>query len=203
MYQITKVEGVNRILTALDGTIVSDLTDPQNSTVINVLRAIDIVTDKIQIENQWNFNFDGPRTLLADGDDEISIPTDTIFIRFIAWTNGNYITLTTKEDKVWDRKLGSSAVGGSVQIVGQKKLTYEEVPAVIQNLIIEKAKLEYVGGVTHLSAPRLEIYMASLREAYQAALKWDSDQAGGNMGLTQDFRSKRTGANRRGWWWGW
>lgn len=203
MYQITKVEAVNRIMQAIDGTIVSSLDQPLNDTVIQAVRAIDTATDKIQIENQWNFNMDGPRTLTADVNDEITIPSDYIFIQFRSWTAGSLWNLTVKDHKVWNRKDATSVVGGSVEIFGSRKFTYDNAPSVIQNLIIEKAKLEFVGANTHLSASRIPLYQAALREAYMAAQKWDSEQKFGAMDLAPPLREYlRDQGGRAGWWWG-
>lgn len=203
MLTISKTEAVNRIMQALDGTIVSDLDQPQNDTVLQAIRAIDTVAEKVQIENEWNFNVDGPRTLQANSDGEIIIPSDFIYIKFRSWSGGSVWYLSVKNGKAWNRETGTHQVPGSIEIVGSRKFSYDECPAAIQNYIIEKAKYEFIGLHTHLSAPRIAIYDKELKEAYTAALKWDAQQQFGAMDFSPSIRSafRRTGSNR-GWWWG-
>jgi hypothetical protein len=201
MYQLSKTDAVNRLLQGIDGTIVSDITDPLNDTVIQCLRAIDIAVDKIQMENQWNFNMVGPKSLSADDDDEINIPTDYLYIRFKSWTEGFVGNLTVKGAKAYDRKNDTEAVGGTVEIVGSRKWGYDDLSGPMQNLVIEKAKEEYNGLATHLSAPRIAISEKQYREAYQAAQKWDSEQQGGVMDVGPSLRSHLRGANGA-WWFG-
>lgn len=203
MLTISKVEAVNRILQALDGTIISTLTGPQKDSVLQAIRAIDTSTEKVQLENEWTFNFDGPRRLTVNGDGEIDVPSDYIYIKFRQWTNGSVWNLTVKSGKVWNAKDGTHQITGTVEIEGARKFSYEECPAAIQNYIIEKAKYEFLGLHMNLSAPRMAIYAQEMRDAYNAAAKWDSQQRFGVIGVSPNIRDVfRAGGNSRGWWWG-
>lgn len=203
MFQIDETEAINRLLQGLDGTIISDVDDPENDTVIQIQRALTTAVEKVQIENEWNFNIFGLQTITADDDDEINLPSDCIFIRFHSWTNGSVWNLTAKGTKAWDRKLQTTAVGGTVEISGTKKFEYDDLSGAMQNLVIEKAKEEYNGLAVHLSAPRIVIAANAYRDAYQGALKWDSEQKFGAMDFSPSFRDSILGqyGNNAGWAW--
>lgn len=203
MYTISKTEAVNRIMQAVDGSIISDIDQSQSDTVLQAIRAIDLATDKIQIENEWNFNYDGPRTLTANEGGEMEVPTDYLYIKFQSWSNGSVWHLTVKDGKVWNRRDGTHEIEGTVDIGGSRKFEYDECPGSIQNLIVEKAKYHFLGSGVHMSSPRLALAQADLKEAYMAAQKWDAQQQFGlmdvNPGIREHFRRR---GSTRGWWWG-
>lgn len=202
MFQISQVEAINRMMQALDGTIVSDLSDPQSDSVLQAIRALNTVVDKLQLENQWNFNRVGPITLTANVDGEILLTDTWLYLRFHSWTQGSIWNLTVKDNKVFDTSNQTTIVEGSVEVTGTKKFTYDELSGAMQNYAIEYAKYEFVGANTHLSASRLAVYQNALRKAYMAAQKWDSEQRFGVMDITPGIRDVFRQHQGRGWWWG-
>jgi len=203
MYQIKKEEAVNRILQPLDGIRISNLDPPLPEPVLKALVALDAAVDQLQMDNQWNFHLDGPRILIENSNGEIEIPSDFVSIAFVSWSNGNIWNLTVKGGKVWNRREGTSQIPGQVEVVGTRKFEYDDLPAPMQNYVVEKAKYDFVGIGTHLSAPRLATFAQQLTQAYLAAQKWDSQHGHGVMDHQPPQRRTLRGgygSNRR-WWW--
>lgn len=200
MYQIDKVEAVNRILKPLSGTKVVDLDEAQNDEVLGAIDALNTTVEKVQWENEWNFNSDGPRTLAQNGDGEIEIPLSYAFIKILQWSNGHVSNLTIKGNKIFNLRENTSIVEGTVQIHGTVMFSYDDMAGAIQNYVIEKAKYHYVGNNPHFSASRLQLTAQDMRDAFQAATKFDSEMRFGRM---DNSPSQRQVFRQRGnfdWW---
>ena len=205
MLSISKTEAVSRMMQALDGTIISSLDDPQNDTVVQAIRALDTTVQKVQLENEWNFNFTGPVTAVADNSNEITLPADLVYFKPLTWTNGSIWDLTVKQGQVWDKRNGTTAVGGTLKYIGSRIFTYEQLPASIQNYCTEKAKYEFVSLGAKVNAARIQIYYTNMIEARVAAFKWDAEQQFSAMDFTPSMRQNRWGrpgggGAGRNWW---
>lgn len=201
MYSITKVEAVNRILQGVDGTILANLSDPLNATAIQVVRALDVATDKIQMDNDWNFNSEGPLVLTANNDNRIATPSDWLFLKFLSWTGGSILELSVRSGYIYSSRLGTDAIGGSVTVVGSSRRAYEDLPGPIQNYVIEKAKYEYQALSSHFSGPRAQLASLSMEEAFVAAQKWDAEQRRSAVDYYGNMRDNVRNQSSRGWWW--
>jgi hypothetical protein len=201
MYQIPELEAINRIMSALDGTIVESLSTPGNDTVIQAQRALQIATEKIQMENQWNFNFDGPRQLQANGNGNIIMPPDYLYVNFYDWDSGSVFDLTVRDNMAYDRRNFTNQVAGKVHVGGSVLIQYVDCAAIVQNYIIERTKVEFVGEAMQISAPRIQIYAQQAKDAYIALEKWDAQQKFGTLDIFPNQRdSLRRPGNGGGWW---
>lgn len=199
MKQLTLQQAVNRIAQCIDGSIVSDLEDPQNRTVIQIQEALNTANEKAQTDNRWRFNKAPLRRLTADDDGNITLPTNMVYISFRTASSAQLPYLTVRGNKVYDSLNATYNIGGTVEVEGHDFLEFNELPLAIQSYVIEKAKLEFFGLDTHLSAARVQMYQLTAKEAYQAALRWDSQQDFGNLN-TGNGRDRLNTGNRWGWW---
>lgn len=200
MFQIDKEDAVNKILAPLDGTTISTLEGNLTRNTLKAVAALEDAVTKIQHENLWKFNADGPRTITADDSGEIVLPAQYVYLHVLRWDGGHRSWLTPKGNKLYNRKdltynLGST----SVEISGHIRYTYEELPSVMQQLAIERGKLQAVGMDTHLSQARATLFGNELKEAYTAALKWDSEQDFGDIGIRPSIRDKVQTRNQQNW----
>lgn len=201
MFSISQTEAVNRILSGVDGSIVANLTDPLNTKAIQVVRALEVATDKIQMDNEWNFNAEGPIILTANGDGRVLTPTEWLFIKFLNWTGGSVLELSVKDNYIYSSRLQSDVINGNVTVTGASRRTYDNCPAPIQNYIIEKAKVEYQALSSHFNPARSQMAMGAMEEAFIAAQKWDSAQRLNAASYGPSSRDRlRNRTNNSGWW---
>lgn len=203
MYSITELDAINQILKPIDGTKLSTLNVPLNRTINTARQALAIATDLVQVENQWNFHMDGPLELSSDGDGEIIMPPDYLWLQFVYWSQGFMLHLTVRDGKAWDTSRGTAQVGGTVKVIGARRFSFEECPYAIQNLMIQKAKMEYLALDTHVSRDKASVFQAAIESAYASAYKWDSQLQANQVSLMPSLRQtiRQRGGNR-GWWWG-
>lgn len=199
MKQIPLVNAVNRIAQAVDGSIASDLEDPQNRTIIQIREALNTANEKVQTDNRWRFNKVPRRILTADDDGIINMPTTMLYVTFRNASAVPVSNLTIRGNRIFDSLNATYTIGGTVEIEGHDFLEYDELPLALQSYVIERAKLEYFGLDTHLSAARIQMYQMTNKEAYQAALRWDAQQDYGNMVVGTGRNSLNTGS-KRNWW---
>lgn len=201
MYRITKVEAVNRVLKSIDGTVISTLdTEPQRGSVIKAVQALDVTTDDVQSNNVWGFSMEGPKTLTANDDNEIVMPDDLIHVTWRSWSNGSVKHLTARNGKVYNRKDSNYTIPGQITYFGNSKWAFEECPYPIQAYIVERAKFDYFNSDVHLSPARASMASVKLKDAFTAALKWDSEQNGGMLSQYMDIRNNLYGQGGGGWW---
>jgi hypothetical protein len=200
MFQIPRLDAVNRILKPINGSKTSSLEVPTNNIVNDISMALDIAAQKIQFENEWNFNT-AYAELTSNLDSQVEVPTDWLFIKFGEWSEGSPWDLTVKNDKLWNRRTYSDIITGTVRIMGTRLFSYDECPAIIQSYIIEKGKFELLGLNTHLSVPRNAIYNKLEMDAFNAAIKWDSEQKFGVLDISPSMRDMVRKNNTPGYWW--
>lgn len=199
MFTISKVEAVNRILKGVDGTILANLDDPMNATAIQVVRSIEEATDKIQMNNEWNFNAEINVILPSDNDDRIATPSNWLGIKFRNWTGGSILELSVVDGYVYSTRLRTNQIGGSVTVDAVARKSYDECPGPIQNYILEKAKYEFLVNSAHFSGARAQVNALSVEEAFVAAQKFDGELRFGSIGYGPSSRDNLNTAN----WWGW
>lgn len=185
---LTKLEAVNLMLTAIRERPVNTLEGPLNEEVSQALTTLDDISRQVQVKG-FKFNTDVDVELLKDGNNNISVPADTLAVSFDPRYETNKLKPTQRGTQVYNSALNTAVFSASERVFAKhliRNLDWDLLPYPARQAIAMRAARVFV---TKYASDPTAIQSAAFeeRQAFAELERHYSLDAKPNMLRDNDF----------------